>query len=738
MVGKSMETREVRQRQSGIIAGLILAAWTLASCLTCLPASAAKPVADGAKRIGFSIRIPLPIDGPAANRVRQFVRRAIEKAQAAGGRPVLLLEFDVPAGEGQLGGGSEFGAAYSLADFLSSEELNAATTVAYLPKPIQGHAVLDVIACDQIIMAENASLGQAGIDEKSINPPVLSAYREIAGRRRTVPVAIAIGLLDPAVQVLQVKTETGTEYVTPDGLEELKKRHTTEKPSTLKAAGEAWRLSAAEGRRIGCVSYLASNRRDLAKALELPPTAIEDDLSLTETRRAVRLNIRGPILAKNVDQIEKIIDDQIKLHDVNFICLEIHSGGGKAADAMRLANFLASLDRSKVRTVAYIPSEARSDAALVALACDQVVMHPQAVLGGPGAYELSADDIQLASQSIRNDLAPRKGRSWSLLAAMIDPKLDVYRVTKPGDVEYFCSEELDNQPDAAKWQKERLVSTPGVPLRLSGTTAEDYQLVNRTVNDFGQFKRSYSLERDPALIEPAWADTLIEALAHPGLAILLLIIGGAGIYAELHSPGTYIGAFVALVCFLLFFWSNFLGGTASWLEVTLFLAGIVCLLLEIFVIPGFGIFGLGGGILVLASLILASQTFVWPHNDYQVAQFERSLETVAGAMVGLIAVAVLLRRWMPKSALLNRMLLEPPRGEEAETIRRREALVDFHELLGQHGTTTTRLNPAGKARFADRLVDVMADGEAIDRGAAVEVVEVRGSRVLVREVAASG
>ena len=80
-------------------------------------------------------------------------------------------------------------------------------------------------------------------------------------------------------------------------------------------------------------------------------------------------------------------------------------------------------------------------------------------------------------------------------------------------------------------------------------------------------------------------------------------------------------------------------------------------------------------------------------------------------------------------------MLEPPEGEEAETIRRREALVDFTNLVGTRGTTTTQLTPGGKARFGDVLVDVMADGEVIDRGAAIEVVEVRGSRVLVKEVA---
>jgi membrane-bound ClpP family serine protease len=97
-------------------------------------------------------------------------------------------------------------------------------------------------------------------------------------------------------------------------------------------------------------------------------------------------------------------------------------------------------------------------------------------------------------------------------------------------------------------------------------------------------------------------------------------------------------------------------------------------------------------------------------------------------------VAYLLRKRLPRSPLLGRMMLEPPAGEEAETIRRREALVDFHELVGATGVTSTQLTPGGKARFGELLVDVMADGEVIDRGTPVEVVEVRGSHVLVRKV----
>ena len=713
-----------------------LALLALLAMILCSPAlfvlAADQP--GSPKRVGYSIRIVLPIDGKTTDRVRRFVDRAVEKARAQGARPVLILEFDVPPGQSKFGRGSEFGAAYALADFLSSETLNNATTVAYLPESIQGHAVLAAIACDQIIMAKDASIGAAGVDEKTINPPLLSGYTEIAGRRRTVPLAIALGMLNPAIEVLEVKTEVGTEYVTAEGLEELKKRHSIQKPVVLKPAGEPAQFSAVEARRLGFVRYLAANRRELVKALELPPVAVQDDPSLEGGWRAVRVDLTGPIRSKNIDQVQKLIEDQMRTRDVNFICLWIESAGGSAVDATQLANFLAQLDPSKVRTVAYIPNEARSDAALVALACDQVVMHPQAVLGGPGAYELSADEIEQVRHTIRKELAPRKGRSWSLVAAMIDPNTEVFRATKLGDTEYFCDEELAEQDDAAKWQKDAVVTTAGVPLKLKGTQAEDYHLVNRVVDDFAQFKQYYGLENDPALVEPGWADLLIQALASPGVAVLLLVIGGAAIYIELHSPGLGIGAFIAAACFLLFFWSRYLGGTAGWLEVTLFSMGVICVLLEVFVIPGFGIFGLGGGAMILASLVLASQTFVWPRNEYQFGQLQRSLLMVAGAAAGLIVVAVLLRRWLPRAPMLGRMMLDPPMGEEAETIRRREALVDLHGLLGARGATTTRLNPAGKARFGDLLVDVIADGEAIDRGATIEVIEVRGSRVLVKEV----
>jgi membrane-bound ClpP family serine protease len=690
-----------------------------------------KPAAEN--RVGRIVRVSLPITGVTAEQVRRAVRRVIDESAAAQRHLTLIFEFDIPANQAQFGRGSQFGGAYELAEFISGPQLNGVQTVAYLPKSIQGHAVLVAIACDAIVMAENAEIGAAGVDEAHVDAPEVAAYKEIASRRQTIPPEIAMGLLDPQREVLQVKTEREFEYVNPAGLEELKKRHTVQTVRTLKPAGQVAVFSGAEWRRLGFVERLASTRADVARGFGLPPEAVEEELGANW--HAARVDVKGVVRAESINKIEQLITNEIREHQTNFICLWVDSPGGSPTDSMRLAQLLASPALSRVRTVAFVPKEARADAALIALACDQVVVGPRAVLGGAGAAVLGADEIRDAARAIREILARKKLRSWSLPVAILDPKLVVYRFTRLGVTEYMSDDEAAEQPAVDKWVKGEPVTRPGEPFQAVGQQAVDYRLATRTADDFRQLKAHFGLQNDPALLEPGWADFFIDALASPGLAVLLLIVGFAALYAELHAPGMGVGAFLATVCFVLFFWNRFLGGTAGWLEVMLFLVGIACLALEVFVLPGFGIFGLGGGALVLASLVLASQTFVLPGNSYQLAQLQASLWTVGGAALGIIVLAILLRRWLPRTPLFGNMLLEPPSPTEAESISQRETLLDASNLVGARGTTTTPLVPGGKARFGNRVLDVIAEGELIGRGTEVVIVEVRGNRILVEPAA---
>ena len=687
------------------------------------------PVDDELVRFGWTMKLHLPIDGQTYRRVQRFVMETQNRASETGRQPVLIFELKVLPDQSEFGRGTEFGEAYQLADFLSGPKLGKAVTVAYVPQSIQGHAVLVALACDEIIMAPDAQIGSAGIDEPAITDTIRFAYEEIADRHKNVPGEVAMALVDNDIEVLKVETEQSTEYVTRDGLEKLKQRSSIQgEPEVLIGAGQPAEFSGREARQLGFVDYLAEDLLAVARALDLEPKAIQVDPSLGDKWRAVRVDLVGPVNAKAADDVQLLIEKAMLHEDVNFVCLWIDSAGGSLADSVRLANFLAmDLDSSAVRTVAYVPDQALADAALVALACDQVVMRPQALLGGEGASLFSESDVGQVQETIRGAIGPAKARSWSLPAALIDPDLEVFRCTRLGAMkysEYFCDEELAEQADADQWEKGEQITVAGEPLQVNGREALEYWLANHTAESFGEFKRLYGLENDPDLLEPGWADFLIRQLASPHFSGMLLLIGFLALYVELQAPGVGIGGFFASVCFVMFFWSHYLGGTAGWLEVMLFVAGVSFLLLEVFVLPGFGIFGLGGGVMVIASIILASQTFVLPGNTYQFTQLQSSLLVLTGAGAGAIVAALLIGRWLPQ-------LPAPANALETGTDG---AMATYDDLIGSRGTTSTQLTPSGKARVEGHLLDVIADCEVIERGTEIEIVEVHGNRVFVRAV----
>jgi membrane-bound serine protease (ClpP class) len=446
------------------------------------------------------------------------------------------------------------------------------------------------------------------------------------------------------------------------------------------------------------------------------------------------MNIEGPINSRTVRQLSTLIGSELRDRKVNWIGFSIDSNGGALEDCLQLANTIAALDANEVQTVAYVPLEASGGAALIALACDQLVMQPEAHLGGKGTIELDRGVLDDATVTIRDSLSGNTNHNWSLLAAMIDPDVELftYQNTETGEVRHCSDQEKSEQPDADNWRKGARIKSAGEPLRLPADRALELDIANHVVDSFDELNQLYGFETPPRVAKPNWALELVEALSSPALAVLLLVIGFVGIYIELHTPGVGIGAFVAALAFMLFFWSNFLHGTAGWLEVLLFVGGIAFLLLELLVLPGFGVFGLGGGAMILASLVLASQTFVLPQTEEQRAEMRHSLTEVAAAIACVLVAAMVLRRYLPYAPVFRTLLLNPTSEEELAELEYREALADFSYLVGQQGTAATNLMPAGKADFDGQLVDVIAEGLPIDRGQAVVVVKARGNRVVVR------
>ena len=672
-----------------------------------------------------AIAVRLPITGTRDTQVEAAILRQLDRLRSRPQeRGVLVLQFDGTDEDGPLA--SDFGRSLELARFLSDGRLAGVKTVAFLPEGVKGHAVLVALACEEIVMAADAVLGPANADEPNVDDAMRAAYMQVATRRKTVPPALALALLDPAAQVVRASTDDGEQFVEKKDLAALKRTVAVLDVEDVGPVPLA--LTGRRARELGVARRLARTPAEVARGLGVDEAALAVDPALEGGWKATQVVLSGPITADTIARTRSRIDEAVG-GGANFICLRIDSPGGAPEQSLVLATWLAALDPARVRTVAYVPREARADAALVALACDELVMAPNAVLGGEGAAAIDQRQGDALAVAWREGVARRRGRSWSLPVALVKPGLVVHRAVQPatGRTEYFSDDELLPREDRETW---KVGGNLGVgPIELNGRSAESLGLATHVVDEFAGLVRTYGLPEEIAVLEPGWADRLLDALASPGVAWLLLLIGGAGLYIELHTPGIGLGGFVSMVAFIIYFWSQYLHGTSGWLEVMLFLAGLFCLAAEIFVLPGFGVLGLGGGLLVIASLVLASQSFVLPANDYQIRQLQWSLLGILAAAVGVAVVGILLRRWLPRAPVLRHVLLEPPAATD-DAIEEDRA----EELLGLEGTTTSRLAPAGKARIAGRLHDVTSDGQLIEPGVAVRVAEVRGGRVLVKAI----
>jgi membrane-bound serine protease (ClpP class) len=676
----------------------------------------------------YRFDVPLPLTGLVDQQLEEQVDRVLRGLPASGPRPTFIFEFRPKAGTA--GEGSNFGRALSLARLITHERLSQVRTVAWLPRSVKGHAVLPVLACEQIVMQKDAELGAAGSDESSIDATVRRGYTEIAEARRTVPAAIALGLLDKDLAVYKCGTPTGVRYELAEEKARLLEAGQLNEEDTIFHPGDEHVLTGKEMRfTYGFASHLADDKRGLAAALELPAAALSQHLVPEEGWRPLRIDVHGPIHHQAVNFILRTLQNHERRGDFNLLFLHIDSAGGNAQQSVRLASEVAALG-PRIHSVAFIERQARGDAALIATSCDEILITPEALLGGPGERAFGAEELA-ALRDPMVQIARQNDRDWSLSLALVDPDVIVFRCTRQvsGDVRYLAAEELESQPDREQWDRDgRPIITAG---GITGQTAEELGLA-RTVQHFDEAKALFQIEGDLTPAKASWALGLIEWLADPRIAGLLLFVAWFALMFEMSTPGIGLPGFISALCFLLYFWSQFLHGTAGWLEVLLFIGGIICLGVELFLLPGMGVFGIGGALMVIASIVLASQTFIIPSNPYQLRQFPISLLMVAAGLAGGLAAMVAVRRFLPNTPYFNRMMLRPPAPAEREELARREAIVSWNHLMGKRGLTTTPLVPAGKVQFGDELVDVVSEGDLLSKGTPVVVSEISGTRVVVR------
>jgi membrane-bound serine protease (ClpP class) len=322
--------------------------------------------------------------------------------------------------------------------------------------------------------------------------------------------------------------------------------------------------------------------------------------------------------------------------------------------------------------------------------------------------------------------------------------LVVYRVKSrdTGQTAFMSQDEIDSSNNPEEWEKIKPVFETRETkfLEVTGKRAVELELAEGLASNRDELSERYPSRED--WIELQWnnVDWAVLILNHPIVTGLLFVVAMIALYIEFASPGIGVGGLTALLCFSLFFWSRFLGGTAEWLEVILFLSGLALIGVEVFVIPGFGVWGITGLLLLASSLVMASEPFLIPKTEQDLSSLTRTLATVLGSGVICLVLAAWLTSRMGKIPLLNRFALAPP-GADSRGIDGGPSTDGFDDevtvQVGQHGTADSPLRPAGKIRVGDQFIDVVSDGTFVEVGETVRVVAVRGNHVVVRRVDSS-
>jgi membrane-bound serine protease (ClpP class) len=385
------------------------------------------------------------------------------------------------------------------------------------------------------------------------------------------------------------------------------------------------------------------------------------------------------------------------------VLLDINTFGGRVDAAVAMRDTLVN---SPIRTIAFVNQRAISAGALIALACETLVMTTGGTIGaaapvtGGGTTETQPADEKSVSY-VRKEFratAETRNRPPEFAEAMVDADVEI-----PG------------------------VIAKGKLLTLTTSEAIEHNVANLTADSLGAALAAAGFAGvGVSQARQTWAEALVRFLTHPIVSSLLMTIGLLGLLVEIRTPGFAAPGTIGLISLGLFFWGHWLVQLAGWEELLLVVIGVVLLTLEVFVIPGVTVAGMAGAVALVAglgmSLVGAGATL---------SAIVMALGRVALAMLLAVTGGLVLFRALPRWPLGRRLVLESDMQAATGYVSTPE---NDGRLLGQAGTALSPLRPAGIAEIAGVRVDVVSDGRFIDVGTPVEVTRVDGNRIVVRQV----
>lgn len=418
-----------------------------------------------------------------------------------------------------------------------------------------------------------------------------------------------------------------------------------------------------------------------------------------------KFNIKKEIAPPVWHSTKKALEEAVeKKADIVLIEMSTYGGMLESADSIR-----TKILDSPVPVYIFINHNAASAGALIAIACDSIYMTTGSSIGAATvvdqAGQVVPDKYQSYMRAMMRSTAEATGRDPNIAQAMVDPRIKIEGVVDSGFVLTFTATE------ALKFGYcEGIAENTDDVIRLAGIT--DYEIIEQELKPM---------------------DKIIGFLVNPIVSGILIMIIIGGIYFELQTPGIGFAIIAAVIAALLYFAPLYLEGLASHWEILIFVAGVALIAVEIFAIPGFGVTGITGIILVVTGLTLSLINNVG--FDFTPVNTDKIISSlflvIISIFIAIIASYFITRSLFTKNRFFGSLALDTVASStEGFTASDKNYL----EKVGMTGTAHTILRPAGKVKIGDEVFDATALTGYIEKGEKIEVARYETGQLFVKKV----
>ncbi|MBL7188489.1 MAG: hypothetical protein ISS70_19355 [Phycisphaerae bacterium] len=461
-------------------------------------------------------------------------------------------------------------------------------------------------------------------------------------------------------------------------------------------------------------------------------------------------------LFKSIQRRTQMALDQ----DVKYLIYEIQTYGGLVQSADDISKYFILDIGKKAHTVAYVTTEAISAGAMISVSCQDIIMLENTTIGdcapimlGGKLEGVEREKTESFIRAVFMRASEANGYPAALLKAMVTMQIKVYgiRNLQTGEYEFFEDERLPDDPNVYDIEKKELIVKDDELLTLTASQAFEYGIARAQVKDragaldFLAKRDNVTFAGEPMLLETNWSEEMVRWLNSPAVMAVLVMLAMLGVYIEFNTPGLGLPGLAAVICFVIIIGSKYLVGMANWVEVLLFAVGILLLLVEIFVLPGFGVAGFSGIACIFVGLfgMLVKNPpgeFPWPQDAIAWSDLTSGIVALCLGIVGFAILAWLITKYLPKTEneFLSGLFLVPAALGQTSAAHVSMTTPPERERrsvkVGDAGRVVLTLRPTGKARFGDAMVDVVAEAEFLDKGTKVEIIQIRGNRVVVKAV----